>query len=743
MGNDSSSVFIEVEGLGADVAWFEDHVVSDAPPLAHIARVEVESAAPIGERGFEIVASRVVDGARTFVSPDVAVCDDCVAELFDPGDHRYRYPFITCTNCGPRFTIIRSMPYDRPNTTMAGFPLCPVCEAQYHDPGDRRFHAQPLACATCGPTVAYESGDVRIGGDAAIAAVQRDLGEGRIVAIKGLGGYHLACDATDDAAVSLLRERKGRVDKPFAVMAADMVTASIVADIDVVEQAALRSAARPIVLVTARSAGLSPLIAPRNPRVGLMLPYTPFHHLLFRPVPGHDVPVPHLLVMTSGNVSNEPIAHDDDDARMRLASLADSFCTHDRPIHVPCDDSVLRIVDGREMPIRRSRGYAPLPVTLPVPVAPVLAVGGELKNTFCIAEGRKAWLSQHIGDMENLETLVAFERSVDLFADMYGIAPAMIAADAHPDYLTRRWADDRTTVSSGDCPRMTRSDPRLVQHHHAHVCSLMAEAGLTGDRPVIGVAFDGTGYGLDGAIWGGEVLVADYDGFERVAALEDVPLPGGDAAIRKPYRVALAHLRSAGVEWSDDLAPVQQSEKDERAALASMFANDVGCVPTSSMGRLFDAVSSILDIRHAITYEGQAAIELEHLATGADSGDTPLRFELGDDGRVRVGALITDLVAHRRAGVPSAQLAASFHDAVTALVVDVANRARTTSGVDIVCLTGGVFQNALLVESTRRRLEADGFTVVTHRTVPPNDGGLALGQAIIAAHHTKPLTESG
>lgn len=733
VGNDSTSVFVEIEGSQADVAWFSEHVVSDAPPLSCIESVMVEEIPVVESDGFEIVASREASGARTLVPPDTSVCEDCLSELFDPADHRHRYPFITCTNCGPRFTIIRRLPYDRPNTTMASFELCEFCAGQYSDPADRRFHAQPLGCADCGPRLAYERSSVSHGvlagdgrhkaepgaSDSVIATVQGDLADGAIVAIKGIGGYHLACDATNDDAVRRLRERKGRVDKPFAVMVPDLTTACSIADMDAAEASALESVARPIVLVRATGRLLSSSVAPRNPRVGLVLPYTPLHHLLFRPLSEGGDQVPSMLVMTSGNRSNEPLAHDDDDARRRLAALADSFCTHDRPIHVPCDDSVVRIVEGDVMPIRRSRGYAPLPVALPLPVRPTLAVGGELKNTFCLADGTRAWMSQHIGDMENIETLEAFERSVELFTDMYTIEPDLVAADAHPGYLTHRWAGDRV------------DDPSLVQHHHAHVCALMAEAGLDGEEPVIGVAFDGTGYGTDGAIWGGEILIADYEAAERFAALEYVPLPGGDGAIRKPYRVGLAHLWAAGIAWSEELPSVAACDPTERRAIESMLVNETHTVPTSSMGRLFDAVSSLLGVRHEVTYEGQAAIELEHLAATAGSSGEPLRFTV-DDGWVGMGNLMRSLVDRLRDGVPTETLAAAFHDAVAVMIHDVAASARSERGLGTVGLTGGVFQNAHLVSATRRLLEADGFSVLTHHLVPPNDGGLALGQAVIA-----------
>ncbi len=422
--------------------------------------------------------------------------------------------------------------------------------------------------------------------------------------------------------------------------------------------------------------------------------------------------------MTSGNLTDEPLAYDDDDARRRLGHLVDAFCIHDRPIHVPCDDSVVRIVDGREMPIRRSRGYAPMPIRLPTPVAPTLAVGAQLKNTFCIAEGHDAWMSQHIGDMGNLETLSAFERSVAQFGAMYSIEPTIVAADAHPDYATRRWADTRHGGSVA------------VQHHHAHVVALMAEHGLDGSEPIVGVAFDGTGYGLDGAIWGGEILVVDGDHAQRFASLAEVPLPGGDAAIRKPYRIALAHLWSAGVEWDDQLAPVAHCSDPERRALASMLRSGTGCVPTTSIGRLFDAIASILGVRHEISYEGQAAIELEHLAAGVDA-DRPLPLRL-DGATIDAGPLIVELVRRRRDGEQVSSLAAAFHDAVADVIVDAAVAVRRELGITTVGLTGGVFQNARLVTTARHRLERAGCSVLTHRLVPANDGGLALGQVLIA-----------
>ncbi|MGH9125860.1 MAG: carbamoyltransferase HypF [Acidimicrobiales bacterium] len=758
VGNDTDGVFAEVEGSPGAVAGFEARLRSEAPPLARVDGVEAHPMDILGETGFRIVESRADSDVRTFVSPDAALCDDCLRELFDPADRRYRYPFITCTNCGPRFTITERLPYDRPNTTMAGFILCEACAAEYHDPRDRRFHAQPLACADCGPRLWLERPAHVGGGDAtrlvnggaervdasddALLAAQRALASGEIVAVKGLGGYHVACDARSDDAVARLRARKGRADKPFAVMVRDLDVARRLARVDDDEARLLLSSPRPIVLlrVAAGADGgdrLSPLVAPANPMIGIMLPYTPVHHLLFHPVPGSGLAAPDVLVMTSGNITEEPICYQDDDARRRLAHLADCFLVHDRPIHVPCDDSVVRMVDGAELPIRRSRGYAPLPLRLPFDVAPILGVGGELKNTFCLAAGRDAWMSQHIGDMGSTETLAAFERSTGQFREIYQVRPRRLAADGHPGYHTRAWAE---RSAEGDDAEF--EPPLLVQHHHAHVAAVMAEHGVPTGEAVLGFAFDGTGYGTDGAIWGGEALLARYDGFTRVAHLGYVPLPGGDATIKRPYRAALAHLWTAGIEWAPDLAPVQAADDPELAALSAQLDRNFLCVPTSSMGRLFDAVSSLLGIRHRVSYEAQAAIELEthaeeHLAEAC-------RYRFTRSGPViESGPLLAAIVADLRAGIPVGPIAAGFHLAVARLVGELATEIAGPSGaegatppVTRVALTGGVFQNVLLLRLARVELERRGFEVLTHRIVPPNDGGLALGQVVVASTAT-------
>jgi hydrogenase maturation protein HypF len=729
VGNDSGAVFIEVQGDRSRVDEFARRLRAEAPPLARIGAVTVTDLPTDAgcRRGFRIVGSRPIAGAATPIPPDIAVCDDCVGELFDPRDRRYRHPFVTCTNCGPRFTIIRELPYDRPATTMAGFAMCDRCAAEYHDPSDRRFHAQPIACPDCGPSLWFSSAGGRVAGsDAALAATQRALAAGAVVAVKGIGGYHLACAAADDAAVAALRARKARGAKPFAMLVRDLDVARRYAHVDADEAAVLSSPARPIVLLRRRSgAPVADAVAPGSPLLGLMLPYSPVHHLLLAPVPGAAAPVPDALVFTSANRSDEPICFTDDDAAQRLPALCDAALDHDRPIHVPCDDSVVRVVKdtgvGRELPIRRSRGFAPLPVDLGRAGPAVLAVGGELKNTFCLTDGSRAYLSGHIGDMATWETLRAFERAVNQLTGMRG-APERMVADLHPGYHTRDWAERH----AGERPL------DLAQHHHAHVVSLLAEHGRLGE-PVIGVSFDGTGYGCDQTIWGGEILALGTDShrFVRVGHLLPVPLPGGDAAVRNPWRMALSQLWTAGIAWTPDLAPVAAASEDELRLTRSQLESGTGCVPCSSMGRLFDAVASLLGVRHRIDYEGQAAIELEALAESAHGDPGPsLPLLVQADGVIDPTTMVQTMVAALYAGTRPALLAAAFHEAVADAVAKVV--ARVAGEVRLVGLTGGVFQNVLLLRACRKRLARKGFEVLTHHTVPPNDGGLALGQAAIS-----------
>lgn len=736
VGNDSGSVFVEVQGRRARLAEFRRRLRADAPPLARIAEVRVTDLEldPACAPEFRIVTSRPAPGVSTPIPPDIAVCDDCVAELFDPQDRRYRHPFVTCTNCGPRFTIIEALPYDRPATTMSAFAMCARCAAEYHDPANRRFHAQPIACPDCGPTLRFRSatGDVR-GSDAALAATQRALAAGAVVAIKGIGGYHLACRVDDQAAVTTLRARKARGAKPFAVLVRDLDVARRYAHVDDTEAAVLSGPARPILLLRRLSpdagAPVADAVAPGSPLLGLMLPYSPLHHLLLAPVPGAARPAPDALVLTSANRSDEPICFTDDDAAQRLPALCDAVLDHDRRIHVPCDDSVVRVVKDRdkahELPIRRSRGYAPLPVDLHLPGPGVLAVGGELKNTFCLTDGTRAYLSGHIGDMATWETLRAFERAVGQLSEIRG-TPTRLAADLHPGYHTRSWAERH----AGNRPL------DVVQHHHAHVVSLLAEHGRIGE-PIVGVAFDGTGHGCDETVWGGEILALGSRShrFVRAGHLLPVPLPGGDAAVRNPWRMALSQLWMAEIDWTPDLAPVAAATDDELRLTRSQLETGTGCVPCSSMGRLFDAVASLLGVRHRIDYEGQAAVELEALAESADHDPRrpgpSLPLAVRPDGVIDPAPMVQTMVAALYAGTPGAVLAAAFHHAVAVAVADAV--ARVAGATRLVGLTGGVFQNVLLLQSCRDLLRRKGFEVITHHTVPPNDGGLALGQAVVSA----------
>ncbi len=720
--NDSAGAIIEVEGDATDLDDFVAGLTRDAPPLASIESVETQEIPVVGGTGFVIADTSRSDGGRTLASPDVAICAQCAAEQRDKADRRYRHAFVNCTNCGPRFTIIASLPYDRAATTMAPFDMCADCAREYHDPADRRFHAQPVCCPNCGPTLRYRSADGAVaGGESALMRARQLLRDGGVVAVKGIGGYHLACDAGNEHAVAELRHRKRRGDKPFAVMVADPTAAHAVAAIDTGSERLLSGAQRPIVLMP-RLAGapIAASVAPQNPDIGVMLAYTPLHTLLFG-LPG-DEPGPSALVMTSGNLGGEPICYTDDDACQRLSHLADGWLMHDRAILVPCDDSVVRVVDGVVLPIRRSRGYAPLPVALPVPVPPTLAVGGDLKNTFAVADQKYAWLSQHIGDMDDLATLSAFDTAEKQLESLTGVTPEIVVADSHPGYRSTAWAHRNA------CGRPVRS----VQHHHAHIAAVMAEHGLDGGRPVLGFAFDGTGYGPDGAVWGGEVMLADYKGFARLAHVKYVPLAGGDVGVLRPYRMALAHLWAAGLPWDDDLPPVRACPPDERRILLHQLETGLGCAPTSSMGRLFDAVSALAGVRQVVAYEAQAAIELEGMSRDCDSGSTEYAFDVDGDVPTAIidpAPVLAAVVSDIRAGVAPGVIGARFHRAVAAVVVELA--CTVAPGDHTIALSGGVFQNALLLRLVSRALRENGFGVITHRLVPPNDGGIALGQLLV------------
>ncbi|MBN1680006.1 MAG: carbamoyltransferase HypF [Anaerolineae bacterium] len=734
--NTSAGVDIEVVGSQQALDHFTHAITAEAPPLSHIEHVETQPTTPNGYTRFEIQHSTAQAGAYQPISPDVATCDDCLADIRDPADRRYRYAFTNCTNCGPRFTIIQDIPYDRPKTTMAPFDMCPDCRAEYDDPLDRRFHAQPNACPVCGPRLELvpSPDHARPPGwdslpDDPIDAVRALLCAGYIVAIKGLGGFHLACDATNHAAVQTLRERKGRPAKPLAVMMPDHDTAARWCTISPAAARALAGRERPIVLLPLKPGAavvsgdaVADNVAPGLAELGVMLPYTPLHHLLLEPAP--DFPT--ALVMTSGNISDEPIITENTDALERLGPLADAFLLHNRDIHIRCDDSVVRALDTCVLPLRRSRGYAPYPIPLPFDAPPLLATGAELKNTFCLARDRHTFMSQHIGDLSNYDALRSYEHSIDHLSRLFRVEPEIIAHDTHPDYIATRYALRRPEAHFA------------VQHHHAHCVSCLAEHAHPPGDPVIGVIFDGTGLGPDGAIWGGEILVGGYAGFERFAHLRYIPLPGGDIATKRPYRIALAHLWQAGIAWDPDLAAVQAANEQERAIIHQQLEKRLNAPLTSSMGRLFDAAASLAGILHTVTYEAQAAIRFEAVVDPGENGAYPFDITLPAspdaphliDPAPTLDALLADV--HNRAG--AAQMAARFHNGVANMIRDICVLAREMTKINTVALSGGVFQNATLHHKTIPLLENGGFTVYTHRLVPPNDGGIALGQAAIAAY---------
>lgn len=720
--NTSGGVEIELNGAAAALDAFVAKLRAEAPPLARIDEVQVEATSPNGYAKFEIHASQPQPGAFLPVPADMAICPDCRRELFDPTDRRFRYPFINCTNCGPRFTIIRDLPYDRPNTTMSGFALCADCQAEYDNPRDRRFHAQPVACPRCGPHLWFEAGGQRLAEkEDALQMARAWLKDGKILAIKGLGGFHLACDASNPAAVEELRRRKKRSDKPFALMAFDLETIQRHCEVTESEADLLTSNQAPIVLLERRpTSTAAPGIAPGQHTLGLMLPYTPLHLLLLEPEPGF----PDILVMTSANLSEEPIAYEDEDARARLAPLADGFLLHNRPIHMRVDDSVARAsMDGRPYLLRRARGFAPGALTLPNAVRPTLATGAELKNTFCLAREQYAFLSHHIGDLENYETLRSFEEGIEHYQRLFRVRPERIACDLHPDYLASRYARQR--AEEENLPLVE------VQHHHAHLAACLADNDWTAPEPVIGLSFDGTGYGTDGTIWGGEVLVGGYQGYQRRFHLAYTPLPGGDQAVRRPARMALAHLRLAGVEWDPEIPAVGALCAEERTVLASQLQLRLNAPLTASMGRLFDAAAALIGVCERATYEGQPAIELEALADPQEMGSYPFQIEGEIINPAPVWQALLD-EWHSGAAVPT--LAARFHNSVVRLVIEVCEIVRRESGCRSAALSGGVWQNRFLLERAVPALRAAGFNVLLHRRTPPNDGCIALGQVMVAAH---------
>jgi len=816
--NTAAGVSIEVEGPAEAVDDFVSKLPMEAPPLARITQLAAHDVPARAEGEFRILPSRAGESRRVLISPDVAICDDCRRELFDPSDRRFHYPFINCTNCGPRYTIVRDIPYDRARTSMAVFPMCADCQREYDDPLDRRFHAQPNACWRCGPQVelwdavgaglvpAQSWAPTRGAPTDPIAEAAARLQDGYVVAVKGLGGFHLAVDATNPAAVSRLRAGKRRVEKPFAIMASNLEAVGAFCQLDDAARALLESPERPIVLLRKKSPNpIAELVAPFNLEYGVFLPYTPLHYLLF--AAGRF----QALVMTSGNISEEPIAIDNAEAVARLRGIADFFLVHNRDVLLRCDDSVVRVslvaqtsafeVCGSSLPapaeeaaqdarpsegrslapsqavepqvvlnrternsgklglrqavqlLRRSRGYVPVPVFLNQDLPPILAVGGELKNTVCLTKGRHAFLSQHVGDLENLESYGFFETTISSLQRILEVEPRLLAYDLHPDYFSTRWA-----LARSDIERMG------VQHHHAHIASCMAENHL--DGKVIGIALDGTGYGIDGAVWGGEVLLATYADFERIAHLDYVPMPGGAAAITEPWRMAVSylhkHLGEAFLELdipfvreleggAHDHTPLRKGAQEldvgahrdaplhkHVTVLLRMLERGVNSPLTSSCGRLFDAVSALVGIRKRVNYEAQAAIELEAAIAGEDE-TTGYPFGLRAEGSgwvIDTGPLFAALVNDLKCGVPAGIVSRRFHEGFVNVLARAAKLIHAKTGVNNTCLSGGSFQNVFLLEQLKRRLEVDGLNVFTHSEVPCGDGGLSLGQALVAAHRS-------
>ena len=721
--NTSGNVEIEVEGDEKSIRGFLTDLEAKAPPMAHIEKVEVSFSPAKDTGGFEILTSQSKAGQYQPVSPDIATCEDCRRELLCPTDRRYRYPFTNCTNCGPRFTIIEDIPYDRAKTTMHQFKMCLRCQQEYDDPLNRRFHAQPNACPDCGPNLEIVDSDGNpIATDDAIRTAGNFLKAGKILALRGLGGFQLACDATNGEIVDLLRKRKRRFAKPFAVMVATMEDVSRHCLLSPGERRLLKSPECPIVLLRWRhnSSNISASVAPNLKYIGMMLPYTPLHHLLLKET-GRP------LVMTSGNLSEEPIAKDNGEALVRLKGIADYFLLHNRNIYVRYDDSVY-VVDEVPRPVRRARGYAPYPILLSFKSEQVLACGAEEKNTFCLTKDEHAFLSQHIGDMENEETLKHFESTIELYKRLFRVEPRVIACDMHPEYLSTKYARQiGTEYGLSLVP---------VQHHHAHIASCLAENKVAG--PVIGVALDGTGYGSDGTIWGGEFLLADLSSFRRAGHLEYVPLPGGVAAIKKPYRMALSYLYTL---LGDDLPlaglPLADLDPGEVEIVRKQLERGINSPLTSSAGRLFDAVSALAGVRGEIDYEAQAAIELEMAAPDKvdDFEDESYPFAIIEEQGVRVvrlAGLISSIARDVRTGVPVSIVSARFHHTVAQIITGMCRAIAEESGIKEVALSGGVFQNRLLLKLATSALKREDFRVLTHHLVPCNDGGVSLGQAVVA-----------
>jgi len=744
--NTSAGVEIIAEAPLEKITKFTENIISDLPPLARIDHMEVKYQSIVGFQDFKILDSEAIPGSFQPLSPDVSVCQDCLNELDDSLDRRYRYPFINCTNCGPRFTIIKDLPYDRQYTTMASYPMCHQCLQEYSDPTNRRFHAQPIACPTCGPKVWLEDydGNKVFFEDSAILETQKLLLSGKILAVKGLGGFHLACNAFDEQAVKKLRDRKLRIDKPFAVMMTDIFEVRRHCKVNKHEEEILASREKPIVILERKkSSELGSSISPGQNSIGVMLPYTPLHHLLFTNKIRNESSkrIITALIMTSGNISEEPIAYTNLNARQQLQKLADYYLMHDRPIHIRTDDSVLRIVnlpddnhylqkEKQIYPIRRSRGYSPFPVRLPWETQPLLACGAELKNTFCVGRGNYAFLSHHIGDLQNYETYSSFESGISHFEKIFKIAPSLIIHDLHPDYLSTRYALERATSEN--------IQSLGVQHHHAHIASCMVENNLPLDETVIGLAFDGTGFGGDGKIWGGEILLCSYNRYHRFSHLKYIPLLGGNRAIQEPWRIAFSWLKESGIDPFILFNNLSQKDKypETQIAIEHQYKSLINSPLTSSMGRLFDAVAALLNIRSEVNYEGQAAIELEAIMDRYEKSEYP--FFIHEN--ISNEALIIDptpmfqtILNDINLGICKEIMASRFQNTISRICIDICRRIYEEYGYKKVILSGGVWQNMKLLYKTIDLLEEEKFQVFYHHQVPTNDGGIALGQVAVAS----------
>lgn len=716
VANTATGVSIFLEGPGHRIRQFVHDLPNRKPPLSHIVEVAEFPLTVKGFATFSIVTSRDSTARATLISPDVMVCSDCLAEMRNPTDRRFGYPFINCTNCGPRYTIIDDIPYDRAKTSMRHFHMCERCQSEYDDPTNRRFHAQPNACPVCGPRVSLcDAGGARVDTNDPVAEAVNRIRSGRIVAVKGLGGFHLTVDATHAEAVARLRRRKHREEKPFALMCGSLDRIRAIARVNEAEERLLVSIQRPIVLLEkCESTPIAVEVAPGNRCFGVMLPYTPLHYLLL------DAGFA-ALVMTSANLSDEPIAIDNGEAFERLGKIADDFLIHDRKIVLRSDDSIVRHSAGRMRPIRRSRGYVPVPVFLKDDLPPVLACGGELKNTICLTRGRQAFVSQHIGDLENRATVDFFRQTVNHLKRILDIDPRIVACDLHPDYISTRYANELDGIR-----------PVSVQHHHAHIAACMAENQA--DGPVIGLAFDGTGLGTDGTVWGGEVLVAGYETFSRAAHLAPVPMPGGAAAIREPWRMAISHLQACGEEI-DRLPVARFVDSQQVRVVKQMIDKQINCPLTSSMGRLFDAVAAIIGLRGRVAFEGQAAMELEAIADNSEAGIYDFSWEPHDGDLLCIAnrPIIRGVIRDLSRGRSPATISARFHNTLIALFDHLCRHLRTHTGIERVAMSGGAFQNCRLLTGLTAVLEKSGFDLLTHRLVPANDGGLSLGQAVVAA----------